>query len=210
MSLFDVKCQCPSCFEEIYLGECKIMSGVTKQPLKEPKGPFARMVVERLDGPEYTLEAAYRVCTECNYALPHDIERVPSIILAVVGDTHSGKSHYLASLIHQIKTEWMGNTNGLARFNPLTPDVEDYYRREYFERLHTQRQRLNFTQPQRVLSGTKYRAKPLIYQLMRSESPSHPTTVLNLMIYDLAGEDFFDGRLKTFGRFVYNTKAFIF
>ena len=100
MSLFDVKCQCPSCFEEIYLGECKIMSGVTKQPLKEPKGPFARMVVERLDGPEYTLEAAYRVCTECNYALPHDIERVPSIILAVVGDTHSGKSHYLASLIH--------------------------------------------------------------------------------------------------------------
>src|SRR2546428_13646817 len=93
-----VKCVCPSCFNDVFLGECRIVSGVTSgKVLKTPsKGTFARMNVERLDGPKYTLELARRECSECGYHLPENIEVVPSVTLAVVGDPFSGKSHYIA------------------------------------------------------------------------------------------------------------------
>src|SRR5947199_1609813 len=93
-----VKCVCPSCLTEIYLGECRIVSGKTSGiVLKEPKGPLARMYAEPLDGPKYTLEMARRECTACGYHLPYNIELVSSVTLVIVGDTFSGKSHYIAA-----------------------------------------------------------------------------------------------------------------
>jgi hypothetical protein len=203
-----VKCVCPSCFSEIYLGECRIVSGVTGNVLKEPKGVLARMRVEPLDGRTYTLELARRECTnnQCRYLLPPNTEKVPSITLVVVGDTFSGKSHYIAALIHQLKTEWLSNSTGFARFLCLTPDVEQTYIKEYFEPLFTQQQSLAPTQK----AKSPY-AKPLIYKLVVSLSPKHPTITTNLMIYDTSGEDFeLAHRLVGFARFVLNTSAFIF
>src|SRR6266576_1864955 len=137
-----VKCMCPSCFEEIYLGECRIISGRTSgKVLKAPsKGPLARMRVEPLDGRKYTLELARRECPECGYPLPSNIELVPSVTLAVVGDTFSGKSHYIAAIRHQIKADWMGNANGFARFRCLTPEVKHAYTQDYFEPLFINKQ----------------------------------------------------------------------
>src|SRR5947209_18811012 len=133
-----VKCVCPSCFEEIYLGECAIVSGITTgKVLKAPsKGPLARMRVEPLGGRKYALELARRKCTntQCGYLLPYNIEVVPSLTLVVVGDIFSGKSHYIAALIHQIKSEWIG-IGGFARFNCLTPEIEKEYTQEYFDTL---------------------------------------------------------------------------
>src|SRR5437764_9404792 len=165
-----VKCVCPSCFNEIFLGECRIVSGITAGKVLKtpPKGPFARMNVEPLDRPRYTLELAHRECSACGYLLPDNIERVPSVTLAVVGDTFSGKSHYIAALIHQIKTEWMPNSSGFARFICLTPDVENIYLRDYFEPLFTHQQTLAPNQP-----ATSPHAKPLIYKLDVSPSPRH-------------------------------------
>jgi len=202
-----VKCICPSCFEEIFLGECKIVSGITTDKvLKAPSGPLARFIVEPLDGRKYTLELARRQCTKCKYLLPANIENVPSITLAVVGDTFSGKSHYIAALIHQIKADWMGNAGGFARFTCLTPEVEDLYTRDYFEPLFINKQILQLT-PQ----ATKMTADPLIYKLVVSPSPKHPPTTVNLIIYDASGEDFVrQDRLVQVARFVLNTSAFIF
>jgi hypothetical protein len=169
---------------------------------------LARMRVEPLDGPAYTLELARRECTndKCRYLLPPNIEKVPSITLVVVGDTFSGKSHYIAALIHQLKTEWLSNSSGFTRFLCLTPDVEQTYIREYFEPLFTHQQTLAPTHP-----ATSPYAKPLIYNLTVSPSPKHPTTETNVMIYDAAGEDFvIEERLVEFARFVLNTSAFIF
>lgn len=202
-----VKCVCPSCFEEIFLGECRIVSGGTtgKELKPRSRGPFARMNVEPLDGPKYTKELACRECTACGYLLPFNIELVPSIMLVVVGDTFSGKSHYIASLIHQMKNDWIGNAAGFARLTCLTPDVEDTYFREYFEPLFTNRQTLPPTQ-----QASQPYARPLIYKLATSPSPRHPPTAVNLMIYDTAGEDFISYRLVQFARFVLHTNAFIF
>lgn len=200
-----VKCKCPSCFEEIYLGECEIVSGITGQVIKAPaKGLLARMRVEPLTGRKYTLELARRKCTNCGYHLPENIELVPSITLAVVGDVASGKSHYIAALIHQIMTEWLGNTTGYARFRCLTPEVEQEYARDYFGPLFSQKRAISPTQP-----ATKQTAKPLVYELIISSSPQHPPTATNLMFYDASGEDYSAVRLG-YARFVLNASAFIF
>lgn len=201
-----VKCICPSCFEEIYLGECRIVSGKTSGiVLKTPKGPLARMHVESLDGRKYTLEMARRECTNCGYHLPYNIEQVPSITLVIVGETFSGKSHYIAALIQQIREEWAANAHGLLRMTCLTPDAERKYIEDYYEPLFRGKRALLSTQP----AVDEY-AKPLIYKLVVSESRKHPATTHNLMIYDTAGEDFHSGRLVRFARFVLNTSALIF
>ena len=205
---FFVKCVCPSCFAEINLGECRILSRRTSgKVLKNPsKNPLARLNVEPLDGPYYTTELACRECYECKYLLPSNIERVPSIILVVVGDVASGKSHYLASFIHQLKTEWINNATGFVSFECLTPDVENDYINNYFEPLFVHQKALALTS-----RGTSPYARPLIYELAVAQSPRHPVTSTNLMIYDTSGEDYeAEDRLVNFARFVLNTTAFIF
>jgi hypothetical protein len=198
-----VKCVCPSCFQEVYLGECRIISGITTgKVLKNPsKGPFARMRVEPLEGPKYASELARRECTNCKYLLPHNIELVPSITLALIGDAFSGKSNYIAALIHQIRTT--DYTSGFVRFTCLTPEVERTYTRNYFEPLFLNQRALASTQV-----AMKETADPLIYNLVTRVSP---ITKINLMIYDASGEDYERvDRQVQFARFVLNTNAFIF
>lgn len=202
-----VKCVCPSCFEELYLGECNIVSGTSTGVVLKyaSKGPLARMNVESLNGPKYALELARRECPACTYHMPYNIELVPSITLVVVGDVFSGKSHYIAALIHQLKTEGLGNTTGYARLRPLTPEVEHDYSRDYFEPLFFQHRAISPTQP-----ATAATAKPLVYELVMSPSPKHPPTTTNLMIYDTSGEDYSAVRIDQFARFALNISAFIF
>jgi len=203
-----VKCVCPACFEEIFLGECAIMSGITTGRTLKPraKGLFARMNVEPLVGDKYTRELARRACTNCGYLLPQNIESVPSIRLAVVGDTFSGKSHFIAAFIQQLKNEWLGNINGFARIECLTQEVEKTYAREYIQRLFVNNTKLDPTK--RSITA---KADPLIYTLSISPTLRRPPVHANLMIYDTSGEDFEDSaRLVQMGRFALNTNALIF
>jgi hypothetical protein len=127
-------------------------------------------------------------------------------MLVVVGDLFSGKSHYIAALIHQIQTEWMSKAVGFARFRCQTPDIEEYYTQEYFKPLFADKRTLAPTQ-----QATSAYARPLIYELTVGALLNHPTTVVNLMIYDASGEDFMSqNRLVDYARFALNTSAFIF
>lgn len=207
------KCICPSCFEEIYIGDCKIVSGQTPgKVLKEaPEGwwerQLARLNPERLDTPQYTQESPHRECHECGYLLPYNIDHIPSITLAVIGDTFAGKSHYIASLLHQIKEEWMMHAEGYASLTCLTPEVEDMYIKDYLEPLYKNKQTL----PRQTQQTTSLTAKPLIYELTMHQSPDKQLAAINLLIYDAPGEDYErEARLVQFARFVFNSGAFIF
>jgi hypothetical protein len=203
-----VKCVCPSCFNEINLAKCKIISEKTGSELKSPsRGFFSGFKgLEPLDGPYYTQELAHRQCYVCDYLLPPNIESVPSITLAVVGDNFSGKSLYIAALIHQLKTLWTGNAAGFARFMCLTESVESKYTQEYINPLFNQKRVLPATQP-----AVSSKAEPLIYKLVTNSFSKHPKTAANLMIYDTSGEDFIRSeRIVEYARFALNTNAFIF
>jgi hypothetical protein len=132
---------------------------------------------------------------------------VPNLIIVVVGDTFSGKSHYIAALIHQIKADWMANTSGYARFLCVTPDREKDYV-QGFNRLFGLHQPIPLT-PRTPSSSPNQR--PLIYNLVVSATPNHPPISVNLMIYDASGEDFKDiYTLVQVARFTLNANALIF
>lgn len=208
MSL-SLKCICPSCFNEINLAMCKIVSGKTSgKILKDPSKKFLAGLrgVEPLSGHEYTLEQAHRQCYICNYLLPENIESVPSITLAVVGDLFSGKSLYIASLIHQLKHVWAGDAAGFTRFDCLTDDVQDDYTKRYMDPLFNQKRVLAATQ-----AGKSQYARPLIYRLVVNSPSRQSRTAANLMIYDTSGEDFESrDRFVDYARFALTTSAFIF
>lgn len=222
-----VKCTCPACFEEIYLGECAIVSGISTEFVTDDlgrtveqnvvmkpmsRGPLARLKVDPLNGPKYTNEKAQRKCTECGYLLPNNIERVPSITLSIVGNTSSGKTHFIAAFIYELRMYWL-STNTFAQFQCLTPDVEEWYNKEIFEPLLNHGKPLPGTYIPKIPkpSEPRLRLEPLIYKLTLSSSPRRPATTINLMIYDSAGETYEDTtKLVQVGRFVFKTSALIF
>lgn len=203
---FSMKCRCPSCFKEITIGKCPIVS---KTGVSQPKGPFAPFRVPSLVGPAHTLGEAHRQCYECDYDLPYNIEDVHSLTIAIVGDTSSGKSHFIAALLHQLQTDWMRKASGYVQMYCLTTDVENYYKQDYFEPFK-KRQTLQPTLAVTPGHIDADKAFPLIYEMSWGASPKHPPTRMNLMIYDTAGENFSRDRLTEYAQFVLNANAFIF
>src|SRR5436309_2848184 len=103
------KVRCPYCSAVFYPGECAIISRTTGAILEPaPQGDArltARFWVKSLVGAKYVQKFASRQCPNCGKALPYNIELVDNIMIAVVGDTFSGKSHYIAALVHELKEE---------------------------------------------------------------------------------------------------------
>lgn len=215
------RCICPACFEEINLGACDIVSGVTTGKVLKKASLLTNLRIEPLDGPRYNAEQAHRRCPrrECQYSLPYNIERVRSIIVSVVGDVDSGKSHYIASLIRQLSYEWgkalsSSNTSGSIELECLTEDVERDFMSRYLTPLFGSNKFITAT-PQAVrsnpLAGQPLVDRPLIYKIGIRLPPRYTLNTFNLMIYDTSGEDFRRiERLVQFARFALNSNAFIF
>ncbi|HEU5229622.1 MAG TPA: hypothetical protein VFU49_17525 [Ktedonobacteraceae bacterium] len=206
-----IKRTCPSCIQEFYPGDCEIVSTTTSgkvlegPPRKGWQQHVARMFPKRLDG-VYTLELACRKCPNCGYLLPPNVERVENINIAVVGDTSSGKSHYIAALIHLIQKGELQRADQYARFVCLTQDVEQEYRDNLLKPLFVDKQMLDFTQ-----QAIDQNRAPLIYELILSPSPEHPARQINLIMYDVSGEDLaIRQRMMQFSRYVVNANAMIF
>jgi Double-GTPase 2 len=204
---------CPLCGEEFYPGECRIMSRLTsgKELKPAPTGWLEKQRVRRnpesLLGPMYVKELASRECPHCGYLLPYNIESVESKSIVVVGDTYSGKSHYLAALINQIQEGQMQDSQHYMRFVCLTEDVLQYYVTEYLDKLFKNRKMIDATQPAIPTRPNK----PLIYELIIKKSESHLPKRVNLILYDASGEDYASPeRLVRYSRYVLNPSAIIF
>ncbi len=110
---------CPFCSKAFHLSECDIVSTVTTEKvLRKPSQGFSK-TLERffpvhLNSPGYIKELACRQCPHCKELLPYNFGFVDNLTIAVVGDTFSGKSHYIAALIHQIREELQ--TQGSNRY----------------------------------------------------------------------------------------------
>ncbi|GHO96493.1 hypothetical protein KSF_065410 [Reticulibacter mediterranei] len=204
---------CPSCFKEIYPGNCRIVIGDTGKVVRDVPAPRdwfnlgrTRNNPEKITLQQYIQESRQRECTNCGYRLPYNIERVDhNITFAVVGDVFSGKSHYIASLVHQLKENWINALNEQTDLMCLTPGVEEAFIKDQLNTVFGKKHILPVTAP-----SVDERADPLIYHLAVSISPQRPPTSANLMIYNASGEDFREERLVQFARFVFNKGAFVF
>ena len=205
-----VKRTCPNCNEQFYPGDCNVVSSTNKQIIREaPKGGW-KQHLERINPPPITgklvLELGHRQCPHCDYLLPTNVEQVENINVAIIGDTFSGKTHYIAALIHQIQQGELQRADRYARFDCMTQDVEREYTMQVlkplFENKHT---------PDATQMATDINRAPLIYELILNPSPDYPSRRINLILYDASGEDLaIKERMVRFSRYVLNANAIIF
>src|SRR5436305_207282 len=170
---FYIKRTCPKCIQEFYPGDCRIVSTIThgKELKPAPTGwqqLVSRVMPEQIKG-AYVLELAYRECPHCQYPLPANIELVDNINIAIIGDTFSGKSHYMAALIHQIRQGLLQRADRYARFACLTQKVEGDFIRDVLNPLF--KDKISPPLTQKV-------TPPLIYELIMAPSPEHPASGL--------------------------------
>jgi GTPase SAR1 family protein len=211
-----IKRICPNCNEEFYPGDCDIVSTAidsttnTHKVLRfAAKGGLKQRLARINPDPinkKLVLELGHRKCIHCGYLLPSNIELVDNINIAIVGDTSSGKSHYIAALIHQIQQGELQRADRYARFDCMTQDVERIYIQEVIKPLFEDKQSPPPTPP-----AIGKNRPPLIYELIINPSPEHPSRRINLILYDVSGEDLADKeRMVRFSRYVFNATAIIF
>ena len=205
--------QCPKCQEEFYPGDCDIVATYPTEKLLE-EGPknalkreWARMHPKPLLGYNYTKQLATRRCPHCQYLLPNNIDRVRTVNVAVVGNYNSGKSHFIASLIQQLRQGLIERPTKYARFASVTPRVEERYINNYITPLYDKQQKLDNTLP--LTAGEII--EPLIYELTVRTSKELLHKSINLVIHDASGEDYSTPeKIVGFTPHVLNAKGLIY
>lgn len=178
------KIRCPFCAEEYRLGEFAIYSEteatITKEASRGALGSFIGSVrSQSLEGKKNTLNRKLRQCPNCQGLLPFNIEYVEdNITLAIIGDSFSGKSHFIASAIKQLKERRIPPEIGLTSFNASASRIEERYKRDYYDPLFKRGEPLPHTVP--AISPID---DPLIYEMRIGGR------FINLLIYDASGED---------------------
>lgn len=194
---------CPICGEEFYPGESAIVSTVHPGTVLQPAttGMLSRIRVKSLDGNRLTRELAARQCPHCKQLLPRNLETVENHTIAIIGDVNSGKSHYIASCINQLKQDYALRVIGCNAIIGQG-DTDQRYYNDYYLPVYMDRQKLENTR--RAVATRLYR--PLIYELVFPDK-----TGVNLLFYDSSGEDIVNqDALVQFSHFVLNASAVIF
>src|SRR5437588_10793885 len=140
-----IKRTCPQCIQEFYPGDCDIVSTTNPGQVLEyaTKGcrqqQQSRISPKRIDR-KHVVQLACRKCPHCGYLLPPNIELVENLNIAIIGDTFSGKSHFMAALIHQLEQGELQKADSFARFVCLTQEVENEYRKDVINPLFENKQ----------------------------------------------------------------------
>lgn len=198
--------QCPHCHEEFFPGECNIIAKVpykTKQldinpgdVLKRPSS-LAWIHAEPLTGSLYTLTRAVRQCPNCDKDWPPNIDTVKSYTIAIVGDSFSGKTHYIASCIRQLLKAPALQVIGCSAIIGQG-QTDTIYNNDYYAPVYIAKKKVGNTIAGRI-------TEPLIYELV------FPGKSVNLLFYDASGEDMMNpDQMVLYSNYILNASAIIF
>ena len=138
----------------------------------------------RAECPRCGRSSGWRVCPECHNRLPAEYCANPGKIVALVGAKGSGKSTYIAVLLHEL-THRVG-----AELDASLVACDDRtiarYKQDFARPLYGQSRLLSATQ-----SAATEPRDPLVYLLTRTIRGRLRTTTasLTLVLFDTAGED---------------------
>lgn len=178
---------CPFCFHSFGVNavqfrctnhQCASAGQVFDAP-KVKRGWFAReTVISSAECPTCLQESFKRICPHCHFELTHDAGLTAEFTIAVIGGRGTGKSTYIATLIHRLKNEVGLN------FEAGVGALNDYTRRRYrddFEvPLFRKRQLLP---PTRTASQETSTKTPMVFRITLKHHAA------NLALFDSAGED---------------------
>jgi hypothetical protein len=122
------------------------------------------------------------ICNHCNFELSSDIGVVDQHLVAIVGGRLTGKSHYIAALIHQLQNEVGQNFTFSLR--PIGENTKKRWENDFYTPLFVRKNVLKPTLPGAIDMSVKY---PLIFRLTLTSHRQKRT--LNISFLDSAGED---------------------
>jgi len=146
-----------------------------------------------------------RICSQCHNELPREIDRHKGIIISVVGAKNTGKSHFIAVLIDQMRKYVACSFN--ASFTPINTDHEKRYKNDFYTPLYSSHRLLNST-----VSGSTAQ-RPLIYALTISDKSffKRNNTIVYITFFDTAGEDLSnEDTMSTVNKYIGQSSGIIF
>jgi hypothetical protein len=176
---------CPVCFDTFTAGSVRFRCEA--QPphvfVAPPKGFFSRSkVVTEARCPTCNKPARSRLCKSCSFELTHDAGLVQDRRVAIIGGRNTGKSHYIATLVHKLEHEVGRNFDVTLRM------IGDATRRRWEDDFHgplfRRKTLLQITQSAAVDSVVK---TPMVFRLMFGRQSGRAG--INFSFFDTAGED---------------------
>ncbi len=205
MALFNQlyqKITCPFCFSEFPIQEIRFRCitltcpgrapdeiyartrgyGITEMGHVFPQGKRSFGIPRVSECDMCKKETRVRLCPTCHFELSHDAGQIDQRIIAIIGGSNTGKSHYIAALITRLQHEVGANFRfSVSMLGDGTRDrwLNDFYR-PLFENKTVLQPTLRSTADSRV-------KVPLMFRLTLSNGNN--TRALNLSFFDTAGED---------------------
>nr|BFE88553.1 hypothetical protein GCM10020093_111540 [Planobispora longispora] len=139
----------------------------------------------RADCPACGVSTGRRVCPECHNQLPAEYCANPGKIVALVGAKGSGKSTYIAVLLHELMNRVGAELD--ASLVPCDDRTIERYKQDFARPLYGRNMLLSTTQS--VVNAPL--RDPLVYLLTRTVRGRlrSRTASLTLVLFDTAGED---------------------
>jgi GTPase SAR1 family protein len=150
-------------------------------------------------------ETNKRLCPYCHFTLSHDSGRIDERIIAIIGGRNTGKSHYIATLIHRLEQDVGANFN--AALHRIGDETRERWENDFYGPLFRDKQVLEITQSAVVNSQVK---QPMVFRLT-FDGGRRKGRAINLTFFDTAGEDM--AHLDTMSaeaRYIYKASAIIF
>lgn len=202
------KSHCPFCNATFYLGECALVSDiipgkVLRQP---PRGTwnrfFSRIWLKPFLDPAYSDVLASPQCPRCQKPLPN-----ANLSIVVLGSRLSGKRYYITALIHQLN-ELMQASNGHVQVKPINQEMEQRYRRYWFNPIFLNEHYIPSTSLARKSEIVQV---PLIYELAIQRPRPNLYKCVNLLIYEF-GISFRENLEypESIAQHIFNASAIIF
>jgi hypothetical protein len=123
-----------------------------------------------------------RICPNCHFELAPDIGQVDSRIIAVIGGSFTGKTHYIASLVKLLQFEVGQNFN--ITVSMMGEDTQRRWINDFDTPLFVKKNILPGTLPGAINSVVK---SPLLFRFMFNDGKR--LRALNISFFDSAGED---------------------
>ncbi len=217
---------CPYCFERYRLNQtpfrcaspasrCPPEPDEVRKDVWEDSAPMGKVLAaagsfqEQSRCPVCRQLSRKRLCPHCHMELPHTTGKFRNLIFAVIGAKESGKSHYLAVLIEQIRKQ-VGPALDLL-LEPLNDHTIRRYREQFYRPIYQRGQVIRGT-----VSALADRdvQMPLVYSLTFSGKDflgrRRIKGVVTLVFFDTAGEDLNDSdTMATVNKYIYRSDGIL-
>lgn len=152
--------------------------------------------------PRCSYRTSTRACPNCHSPFPHGVDELSNMVIAIIGAKETGKTHYIAVLIHRIYELYDRFGWTLMAFDD---DTMKRYDEQFRKPLYDLRATIKETQSAKANISVR---KPLLYSLGISKGRSMKT--VTLAFFDTAGEDMDDERtLRSVAPYIYNAAGII-